>query len=279
MATSDAPIEISHVTLRVRDLEGVAAFYRSALGLAERQRSAGAVHLGTAERTLLVLEHAPDATSRGAKDAGLFHTAFLLPGRADLGAWLTHANRSGLSLEGAADHSVSEALYLSDPEGNGIEVYRDRPRADWQVNGEAIHLDNTPLDVAGILGEANPWNGVPEGTVVGHVHLSIGDIARAEAFWRDTMGLTLTMRFGGASFLGAGGYHHHIGVNIWRARGAGPMPANAAGLARVHLDADDTAFARLAAGRQAPPEADRISLADPWQIPVEIARKGSGAPA
>ena len=273
MATSDAPIEIDHVVLTVRDLDGVARFYETMLGLSVRERTPRRAALGTAERTLLVLEAAPDAPAAPEGSAGLYHTAFLLPDRASLGAFLAHVRDSGLTLDGAADHAVSEAVYLHDPEGNGIEVYRDRPRSDWQVDGAAIHMENTRLDFGGILDAADtPWQAMPDGSVVGHVHLCVGDTAAAEAFWQETLGFALTARFAtSASFLATGGYHHHIGVNTWHSKGAGPRPASA-GLRSVHLSADPGTFARIAAGAA---DGDRLTLSDPWQIPIEITRRAA----
>lgn len=278
MATSDAPLEISHVRLRVRDLEEVADYYRALLGFADRPGEKGTVALGTADETLLVLEAAPDAPPHHAGQAGLYHTAFLLPDRPALGAFLAHVRDGGFALDGAADHHVSEALYLSDPEGNGIEVYRDRPREDWRIDGEAIYLDNTPLDARGILAAAaGDWQGAPSGTVVGHVHLCVSDLAPAAAFFTDTLGLALTARFPGANFFGSGGYHHHIGANIWHSRGAPAMPAGGAGLISVHLSADAPTFERLAAATEA--TTGNLDLAGPSGIPIAIARRPAKAAA
>ncbi|MDP3256270.1 VOC family protein, partial [Bosea sp. (in: a-proteobacteria)] len=229
--------------------------------------TADASELGVDGEILVRLER---GASRPASAAGLFHLAILLPSRADLGDWLAHAATIRLPLEGASDHLVSEALYLSDPEGNGIEIYRDRPRADWPRRDGAIRMATDRLDLNALLAEARPghYAGMPSGTRMGHIHLRIGDTAAAEAFYAGALGFELMVRYPGASFLASGGYHHHIAGNVWNSRGAGPRQPGEAGLASFEIvarDPDDLATMRhrmLEAGGTATPAGATID--DPW---------------
>ncbi len=243
-ATESEWLRIGGVGLAVRDLGRVEAFYREVLGFGVVERTADTVRLGAGGAGILELFHQPTALPDAPATAGLFHTAFLLPSRADLGRWLAHAGRLRQALDGAADHLVSEALYLSDPEGNGVEVYADRPRARWRwrdgPDGRRVEMATQPLDTEGLLAEADAaWAGAPDGTRVGHVHLRVGDVAEAVRFYGDRLGMDLTAARPGAAFLSTGGYHHHIAVNAWRSAGAGRREAGRAGLAWVTLKAAD----------------------------------------
>lgn len=175
--------------------------------------------------------------------------AILVPSRPALAAALRHLLRSKTQLTGASDHGVSEALYLSDPEGNGIEIYRDRPRSEWQRQGEGIAMRTEALDVAGLLAEPDEGTvaGVPPGTRIGHVHLRVADLEAALTFYRDILGFDLTARYGAAAaFVSAGGYHHHIGFNTWQTLGAPAPPTGAAGLSHFEIRLpDDAARARV----------------------------------
>jgi catechol 2,3-dioxygenase len=238
----NAPIHVACVTLIVRDLAACAAFYRDGLGLAQLATSQTETHFGAAGgEAILILKADPDAAPAQRRDAGLFHTAFLLPARADLARWIDHARRMGLRLEGASDHLVSEAVYLSDPEGNGIEVYVDRPRALWPPDpapdGPRVAMATNPLDGAGLMAEIAheahaPWR-FPTGGGVGHVHLKVGDLAAAEAFYTGQLGMAVMARYPGAVFLSWGGYHHHVAVNVWSSQGAPPRQPGEAGLGEV----------------------------------------------
>ena len=261
-----APHRIATVALTVRDLGRVAGFYRDALGLAPLGEGAGEVTLGVGRVPLLRLRGDPGAAPGSPREAGLFHTAFLLPSRADLGAWLAHAAALDLPLQGAADHLVSEAVYLADPEGNGIEVYADRPAADWPRAADgSFAMRNDPLDSGRLLRLApeRPWRGAPDGTGVGHVHLKVGDLGRADAFYREGLGFGVTCRYPGATFLGTGGYHHQLAANIWSSRGVGRRDPRAAGLAEIEVatrrDALDAARSRLGGTG-----GDPLVLEDPW---------------
>ena len=243
-------LDIASVTLAVRDLDHVARFYREAIGLVPQASSPDSLWLGVAGRKLLQLVDRPHLRPRDPASAGLFHTAFLLPTRADLGRWLIHAAGLGLTLAGAADHLVSEAVYLADPEGNGIEIYADRPRSAWRWEGTEIAMVNDRLDLPALMAlDMTPWTGAPPGTTIGHVHLQVGDLATAAPFYTTTLGFSVTKRLPQALFLSTAGYHHHLAVNTWHSAGAGPRDTGRAGLAGVTLRTDG------------PPSAP---VTDPW---------------
>jgi catechol 2,3-dioxygenase len=276
------PLRISSVALAVRDLERVAAFYRDVIGLQVLARTGDAVSLGAGGAAFLDLVRRPDALPDDPAGAGLYHTAFLLPSRADLGRWLAHFGELRLPLDGAADHSVSEAVYISDPEGNGVEVYADRPRAAWHwtdgPEGRRVEMVNRPLDAAGLLREAGGarWAGAPDGTRIGHVHLRVGDLAAAEDFYHGTIGLDPTRRRNGASFLSSGHYHHHLGMNVWQSAGAGRRDEAATGLAWFSLDVEtpDLLAAQQERLRQAAANVTALSngieAVDPWGTRVRL---------
>ena len=196
-------LRIGTVVLTVHDLDRVGRFYREVVGLRELGRDGDILRLGTGTTVLIELRRDAQARFRSPRDAGLFHTAFLLPSRADLGRWTRHAARERFPIEGVADHGVSEAIYLSDPEGNGIEIYSDRPRDTWAWSGGTIAMRTDPLDTDALMRDAGPtaWDGVPEGSTVGHVHLQVGAIAPAEAFYEGVLGVPLTARYPGGQLL------------------------------------------------------------------------------
>lgn len=248
------PISVSRVGLKARDADGLAAYYRAVVGLQELARDGETITLGAAGRPLLVLEADAAARPDDPRGAGLFHTAFLLPGRADLGRWINHAIADGISIEGASDHRVSEALYLTDPEGNGIEIYADRPREDWKWNGSSVEMATLRMDVPGVVGSVPAgdagWRGMPENTVIGHVHLRVGSPEEAEAWWRGEFGFDTVAKYGSqAVFLSSGGYHHHIGANTWQSAGAGRRDPGRSGLAWVEMRSAD---ARAEAAKEDP---------------------------
>jgi catechol 2,3-dioxygenase len=273
-------LRIGGVALAVRDLDRVAAFYRDVVGLEVIARADDGIRMGVAGDAFLDLLHRPDAAPDDPASAGLFHTAFLLPSRPDLGRWLAHVHALGQKLDGAADHLVSEAAYLHDPEGNGIEVYADRPRAQWGwhdgPDGRRVEMANRPLDAEGLLGLADaPWAGAPAGTRIGHVHLRVGAVGEARRFYGDLLGLDVTVARDAAAFLSSGGYHHHIAANVWRSAGAGPRDPARAGLASVTLDiADEQARAGIMARTGARTGAmDHVGdgvLHDPWGTIVRL---------
>jgi catechol 2,3-dioxygenase len=224
---------IGVVRLRVRDLEAMVAFYAGTLAFSVLDRDGASATLGTADREpLLVLLAAPDAPARPRGSTGLYHVAYRVPTRKDLGAIIARIHERGWPFEGFADHSVSEAAYLSDPEGNGIEVYADRPRQTWRpVDGELL-MTTEPLNVPSLifLG-GGPAPHLPGGTDVGHVHLQVSSLEKAEAFYRGRVGFDVTTRrYPGALFMSAGGYHHHLGCNVWGGVGAHTPPEGSPGL-------------------------------------------------
>lgn len=268
MHTAAAPMEIGRVTLTVHDLARSADFYARALGLAKLTADAAQVTLGAGNRALITLIADPAARLRSPREAGLFHTAFLLPDRAALARWLHHVASTRLPLQGASDHKVSEAIYLADPEGNGIEVYVDRPRAQWTKQDGSIQMATDPLDLDDLAAAADgTWTGAPDGTVVGHVHLQVGDVAQAQAFYTGTLGFPVTATYPGAAFYGSGGYHHHLATNVWNSRGAGPRTPST-GLTNVEILADATALAAIAARSDG-----QTRLTDPWGTQITLTEK------
>jgi catechol 2,3-dioxygenase len=272
-----APLRIGRVRLRVRDLHAVSGFYQRVIGLAVIDQSAGGVTLGAGSVPLLELLADPTAKPRDPRDAGLFHIAFLLPTRADLSRWLAHAVKLGVKLQGASDHIVSEAIYLADPEGNGIEIYADRPISRWRDGSGQIRMATEPLDTPDLLDAGTgDWAGYPLAGIIGHVHLQVGDTGVADGFYRDILGLDVASRYPGASFFGSGGYHHQFAGNIWNSRRAGPRPEGAAGLEAVEIIARDPALrtAILAraedAGIEITTEGDTPMLRDPWGTAIAL---------
>lgn len=263
MATSDAPIQIGKVVLTVNDLSRVGDFYQDVIGLNRISGDAGTLVLGAGDLPLLELRRDTGARFRP-QEAGLFHTAFLLPDRHALGSWLRGAAERGQALDGASDHLVSEAIYLHDPEGNGIEIYADRPRTSWQRNGAEVQMDTVALDLQGLIAAGRaPWHNMPEGSVIGHVHLQVGNVAQAEEFYMNSLKMDRTSHVFGASFFATGGYHHHLAGNIWNSRGAGPRSVDATGLSEVVLQADPDAMRALAA----------TAFSDPWGTRLRIEAK------
>ena len=235
MASSDAPISIGKVTLTVNALDRVAGFYEQVIGLNPISRDGQMATLGAGSRPLITLRQ-NNSARRHPAEAGLFHTAFLLPKRADLGRWLKHINTLGVPLDGATDHLVSEAIYLQDPEGNGIEIYCDRPRAHWQRTGDLVKMDTLPLDLAALaMSSHGQWKGAPADMVIGHVHLQVGDVGQADQFITHQLGMKKTSARPSAAWYGAGGYHHHLAANIWNSQGAGQRSTQAAGLAEIEI--------------------------------------------
>jgi catechol 2,3-dioxygenase len=243
----DPATSLGNVELVVGDLDTQAAFYRDAIGLRELRRADGIAELGAAagDGALVTLVERPDAPLRPRGTTGLFHLALLVPDRAELARSLNRVTATGHRFSGASDHLVSEALYLDDPEGNGIEIYRDRPREEWSsVNGQ-LQMATLPLDVQGVLAEAaagDSGDGMATDTRLGHMHLQVASIPAAEKFYVDVLGFEPTVRgYPGALFVSAGGYHHHLGLNTWAGEDAPPPPPGARGLSSFTIVLPDEA--------------------------------------
>jgi catechol 2,3-dioxygenase len=229
------------VELSVSDLDRSLAYWQDAIGLRVLSRDDGTAELGVDMPLLRFVEEPGARPADGF--TGLFHVALLVPDRPSLGRFLAHAAREQIPLTGLSDHDVSEAIYLRDPDHHGIEVYADRPREQWEGQvGE--RMTTIPLDAQSLLAEAggDAFDGLPEGTTMGHVHLCVRDVDETIGFYRDTLGMGLTAQLGDqAAFLSAGGYHHHIGGNTWETRGGEPAPEGTARLLRFTIVLPDEA--------------------------------------
>lgn len=223
-----ADTSLVRLSLRVRDLDAVLDYYTGALGF-EVERDGGVSLVLAGRRFVIDLVHEPHAPLRPYPCVGLYHFALVVPDRAALGAIFRRVVDEKVELEGMADHGVSEALYLRDPEGNGIELYHDRPRSEWPYEDGRIAMVSTPLDVDGVIGSAAGPAGLAADTRFGHIHLHVPSLQGAEAFYAGELGLAVTQRsLPGALFFAAGGYHHHVGANTWAPDV--PVPEGATGL-------------------------------------------------
>ena len=229
-------LQLTSIHLRVSELDRSLEFYVRRLGFTVTRHTSTQADLATSPDAspLLFLTELRGAAPAKRESAGLFHAALLLPGRAELGAWLQLAAQSNVDFEGFSDHGVSEAIYLSDPDGNGLEFYADRPREVWPFANGELAMTTRPLDVRGLLADGAQAGSPPlSGANWGHLHLRVTDLDRSEKFYRTTLGMEVMQRsFPGARFLGADGYHHHVALNTW----GGPrfaQPAHALGLAEV----------------------------------------------
>ena len=271
---------IGPVTLRVANLDRSLRFYEGVLGFRRIEHTAGTAILGAQDGSpLLELRELPGAPPQPLRSTGLYHVAILLPQRADLGQALLRMAAAGLEI-GQADHLVSEALYISDPDDNGLEIYRDRPRESWHFQNGRVQMATDPLDLRSLIEEgrnaAQPWEVLPAGTRVGHIHLRVGDIPQAERFYHTILGFDIMASMPSALFLSAGGYHHHIGLNTWQSRGAGAAPENTAGLqsfviALPNHDALSAVRARLTAHNiPIHEQANDLLVADPWHNQIRL---------
>lgn len=224
-------VYVGEVSINVKSLDYSLTFYQNIIGLQILERSNRSAVLTTDGKTpLLTLEQPEDVIPKVERTSGLYHFAILLPTRADLSVFLHHLLKTGYPL-GAADHYVSEALYLNDPDGNGIEVYRDRPSSEWTWNNGLVSMATEQLDGNRILAESNAeWTGLPAETIMGHIHLHVGDLKKAEEFYTKGLGFEIVSYYPQAVFLSTGGYHHHIAINTWQGDGALTPPSNSVGL-------------------------------------------------
>lgn len=274
------PLHVGSAHLVVNDLALVSDYYQKIIGLQVIETSPSGTVLGTNGLPLLTLTSDKSVARAPRNAAGLFHTAFLLPNRRELALWLAHAANNNVRLDGASDHLVSEALYLSDPEGNGIEIYRDRMPSEWTYHEDGtVEMATERLNLQELYNSAPQvkFDGMAAGTALGHIHLQVGDIPQADAFYRDVLGLKIMARYPGASFFASGAYHHHIAANIWNSRGATTRQDNMTGLssysvmfndkaaldaALAALDRQEIAVSRTAEGH---------ALKDPWGIGLTLA--------
>lgn len=254
-----APTHVSKIGIKAKDADLLSAYYKDVVGLREISRKGQSIILGAGETPLLEIEQASAVRADDPHSAGLYHTAFLLPARGDLARWAKRAIDQRTPIVGASDHLVSEAIYLTDPEGNGVEIYADRPHGEWQWNGASVAMGTEPLDVGNLLAEANdtPWTAAPDGTMVGHLHLRVGNAKEAESWWQSELGLETVAAYGAAAvFMSTGGYHHHVAANAWQSRGAGRRDNDRSGLAWAEFTSVDAKEER--------------EIIDPWGNVIRI---------
>jgi catechol 2,3-dioxygenase len=275
----DMPAFVDHSHLTVIDLPMLSAFYQKVMGLSVLDTSASGETLGVAGRPLLTLTTGSNAARAPRNAPGLFHTAFLVPNRRELGRWLAHAAHNNVPLTGASDHLVSEAIYLDDPEGNGIEIYHDRDRAEWTyVPDGKVKMATNRLDLQALYDEApkDGWTGQENGTAIGHIHLQVSDIPEADAFFRDVLGLDIMASYPGASFFATGKYHHHVAANVWNSRGQPKRQTGMTGLSDYTIRFNDPAKLETALKKldelsiATTREGDTVSLVDPWGIGLKL---------
>lgn len=233
------------VALTVSDFARSLPYYQERIGLQLRQQEGSVAHLGTSQRDLLILHENKSARPVNGR-TGLYHFALLVSSRFELARTLMHLVQTETPLQGMSDHFVSEAIYLADPDGNGIEIYRDRPRAQWEYPNGKLNIGTAAMDVNGVLAELQGQNPIfqqlDDQTVMGHIHLHISKLDRDEAFYKDVLGFDLVTRYGtAASFVSAGGYHHHIGMNTWAGVNIPPPPPDATGLRWFTIELPDEA--------------------------------------
>jgi len=277
-----ATLRVGPVELTVTDLDRSVSFYENSIGLRLHDRADGRATMGTGDADLLVLVEDPDARRAG-RHSGLYHFALLHPSRHELAraAYRLAATRTRIS--GASDHGISEAIYLPDPDDNGIELAADRGREHWGDLRDPTTIGGPqPLDLAGLMSlveDEEPQPHVSPDTVVGHVHLHVGDIDRGLAFYRDVIGFEVMTLLDSAAFVAAGGYHHHLGFNVWRGQGAPPVPAGVVGLRHwtIVIPAADAAALRervVAAGAPYEETPEGLLVRDPWDIPLLVGAEG-----
>jgi catechol 2,3-dioxygenase len=263
----------------VRDLDRAVAWYQDSLGLQEHARDDGVARLGAGEEDVLVLHEQPGAREPG-RHAGLYHVALLYPSRLELARAAQRLAATRTPVDGASDHGTHEAFYLRDADGNGLELAADRPREQWpDVRSIAGYAGGPqPLDVADLLSLVDGTPVEPHaaaGLRTGHQHLQVGDIDRGLAFYRDLLGFEEMVNLGSAAFVSAGGYHHHLGFNVWGGRGIGPYPAGTLGLDHWTIELSpgdvDTVRARIeGAGIATEPVDGGFVVRDPWNVAVAI---------
>jgi catechol 2,3-dioxygenase len=271
-------LRLGPVALIVSDLDRSIAWYERSLGLRLHARADGRAELGDGSTLVLTLEEEPGARPAG-RHAGLYHYALLYPARAELARAVVRLAETRTPVDGASDHGTHEAIYLADADGNGIELAADRPRSAWPSKEVLFAGGPAPLNLDALLAtvaDEPARERVSGGLRVGHVHLHVGDIERGLGFYRDVLGFALEANLGSAAFVAAGGYHHHVGFNVWRGRGVGPAPEHTVGLRHWTIElerADDVADVRArVAAAGLPPDDDAMGFTtrDPWRIAVRV---------
>lgn len=264
-------LTLGAVHLNVTDADRSARFYERSIGLRPGPREGNEIHLGTGAGDLLVLHERPDARPAG-RHAGLYHFALLHPTRGELGRAARRLAETGTPISGASDHGISEAIYLPDPDGNGIELAADRPPDRWGDLRDPTTIGPAPLDLPGLMdpvaSEELPRH-ADRDLRVGHLHMHVGDVPEALAYWRDVIGFEVMTDMSSAAFVAAGGYHHHLGLNVWRGQGVPPAPDDAVGLDRWTVNVDAPAIAALRerlerAGAPFRADGETLLATDPW---------------
>ncbi len=274
-------ITLGPVKVSVGNLARAADFYTGVLGFEQLSSSPGKVLLGAGVTTLIALFEKPGAKPQPRHSTGLYHIAVLLPTPADLARLIIHLAQTKYPLSGYSDHLVSEAFYLNDPDGNGLELYRDRPRSEWpRADGGMVRMDNAPIDFDDFFAtaeqEAKTWSGMPAGTSIGHLHLKVGHSDLARNFYGDVIGFDVMAYFPGAAFVSAGGYHHHLGMNQWESRGATEPPEDSVGLIEWSIVVPDAAtlgeIEKRALEASALLERGEafVLIEDPWHTKVRV---------
>ncbi|WP_110111855.1 VOC family protein [Bacillus sp. CGMCC 1.16541] len=225
---------VKSVTIKVQNVKQSITFYQELIGLKVLKETERTAHLTADGTTILLSIEQPDhVIPKQPRTTGLYHFALLLPSRADLGDMLKHLIQSGYPLQGASDHLVSEAIYLADPDGNGIEIYTDREASEWEWNNGEVLMATEPLHVESVLseGQADSWSGLPARTLMGHIHLHVSELKKTKEFYTKGLGFELVNQYGTqALFISSGNYHHHIGLNTWNGIGAPTPSENSVGL-------------------------------------------------
>ena len=281
-AVLPATLRLGPTHLTVSDVDGSIAFYERSLGLQLHSRDGLTAAMGAGGEDLVVLTGRPGA-ALGGRHAGLYHFALLYDSREELARAITRLAASRTRIEGASDHGVSEAIYLRDPDDNGIELYVDRPRSEWpppRRPGERIEISTIALDMQALMRtvEGEPVRELAgPGLRTGHLHLHVGDIQRALGFYRDVLGFEVMANIGSAAFVSAGGYHHHLGFNVWLGSDVKPRPPASAGLRhwtvllRTASEVDEVRARVQAAGLPTEEHAGGFVVRDPWQTAVAFA--------
>ncbi len=274
-------VEVGTVTLKVANMERSLKFYTQLIGLELFKQEGRTAILGAGDRPILLLEEVPGAARLARNVTGLYHAAILFPTRHSLAVKIQQLARINYPL-GAGDHLVSEAFYLDDPDANGLELYADRPRSTWKWIGTQIQMATDPVDVASLFAELKPNDpalnnpAAPAGTKLGHMHLRVGNISKARAFYHDVLGFDIVAQMPTALFISAGGYHHHIGMNVWESNGGKPTPENSAGLREFSISLpDQTELDRLtaqieAAGIPVEHSGNSALVLDPFQTRIKL---------